>query len=99
MDPPGYEGVKGDARGGQGGVKVSKGVKRGVPGVKGSLGDPRGLRGVSEVYQGLKELPGIYNKRVAFCKIYFPYFARDKWSDHDSENCSEIRPVTRIRNL
>ena len=34
-----------------------------------------------------------------FCKICFPYFARDKWSDHDSENCSEIRPVTRIRNL
>ena len=57
----------------------------------------RGLRGVSEVYQGLKELPGIYNKRVAFCKIYFPYFARDKWSDHDFKNCSEIRRVTRIR--
>ena len=34
----------------QSGIKVSKGVKRGVPGVKGSLGDPRGLRGVSEVY-------------------------------------------------
>ena len=47
----------------RGGVKVSKGVKRGVPGVKGSLGDPRGLRGVSEVYQGLKESPGIYNKK------------------------------------
>ena len=38
----------------RGGVKVSKGVKRGVPGVKGSLGDPRGLREVSKVYQGLK---------------------------------------------
>ena len=83
----------------RGGVKVSKGVKRGVPGVKGSLGDPRGLKGVSEVYQGLKESPGIYKKRVAFCKIYFPYFARDKWSDHDFENCSEIRLVTRIRKM
>ena len=62
----------------RGGVKESQGVKRGVPGVEGSLGDPRGLKGVSEVYQGLKELPGIYKKRVTFCKIYFPYFARDK---------------------
>ena len=26
------------------------------------------------------------NKRVAFRKICFPYFARDKWSDHDFEN-------------
>ena len=82
-----------------GGVKVSKGVKRGVPGVKGSLGDPRGLRGVSEVYEGLKEAPGIYNKRVVFCKIYFLYFARDKWWDHDCKNCSEIRLVTRIRKM
>ena len=52
---------------------------------------------MSGVYQGLKEAPGIYNKRVTFCKIYFTYFARDKWSDHDFENCSEIRRVTRIR--
>ena len=90
------------SRGVRGVSKVSQGVKngvRGVPGVKGSLGDPRGLRGVSEVYQGLKESPGIYNKRVAFCKIYFPYFARDKWSDHDFKNCSEIRRVTRIRKM
>ena len=70
-------------RGMSGTSRVHQGVKRGVPGVKGSLGDPRG---VSEVYQGLKEAPGIYNKRAAFCKIYFPYFARDKWSDHDFEN-------------
>ena len=62
----------------RGGVKESQGVKRGVPGVEGSLGDPRGLRGVSEVYEGLKEAPGIYNKRVVFCKIYFLNFARDK---------------------
>ena len=27
--------------------------------------------------------------RNALCKIYFPYFARDKWSDHDFENCSD----------
>ena len=26
------------------------------------------------------------NNRVAFRKICFPYFARDKWSDHDFEN-------------
>ena len=43
----------------RGGVKESQGVKRGVPGVEGSLGDPRGLKGVSEVYEGLKEAPGI----------------------------------------
>ena len=54
---------------------------------------------MSGVYQGLKEAPGIYNKRVAFCKIYFTYFARDKWSDHDFKNCSEIRRVTRIRKM
>ena len=83
----------------RGGVKESQGVKRGVPGVEGSLGDPRGLRGVSEVYQELKEAPGIYNERVAFCKIYFSYFARDKWSDHDFKNCSEIRRVTKIRKM
>ena len=83
----------------RGGVKDSQGVKRGVPGVEGSLGDPRGLRGVSEVYEGLKEAPGIYNKRVVFCKIYFLYFARDKWWDHDCKNCSEIRLVTRIRKM
>ena len=81
------------------GVKESQGVKRGVPGVEGSLGDPRGLRGVSEVYEGLKEAPGIYNKRVVFCKIYFLYFARDKWWDRDFKNCSEIRRVTRIRKM
>ena len=98
-DVRGMRGSRGMPGGVRGGVKVSKGVKRGVPGVKGSLGDPRGLRGVSEVYQGLKESPGIYNKRVAFCKIYFPYFARDKWSDHDFKNCSEIRRVTRIRKM
>ena len=51
------------------------------------------------MYQGLKESPGIYKKRVTFCKIYFPYFARDKWSDHDFKNCSEIRRVTRIRKM
>ena len=53
MDPPGYEGVKGDARGGQGGNQVFKGVKnsvRGFPGVEGSLGDPKGLRGAWGVY-------------------------------------------------
>ena len=83
----------------RGGVKDSQGVKRGVPGVEGSLGDPRGLRGVSEVYEGLKEAPGIYNKRVVFCKIYFLYFARDKWWDRDFKNCSEIRRVTRIRKM
>ena len=90
------------SRGVRGVSKVSQGVKngvRGVPGVKGSLGDPRGLRGVSEVYEGLKEAPGIYNKRVVFCKIYFLYFARDKWWDHDCKNCSEIRLVTRIRKM
>ena len=37
--------------------------------------------------------------RNALCKIYFPSFARDKWSDHYSENCSEIRRVTRIRKM
>ena len=92
----------GGVRGCQGGNQVSKGVKnsvRGFPGVEGSLGDPRGLKGVSEVYKGLKESPGIYKKRVAFCKIYFPYFARDKWLDHDFENCSGIRRVTRIRKM
>ena len=83
----------------RGGVKESQGVKRGVPGVEGSLGDPRGLRGMSGVYQGLKEAQGIDNKRFAFCKIYFPYFARNNWSDHDFENCSEIRPVTRISKM
>ena len=55
----------------RGGVKVSKGVKRGVPGVKGSLGDPRGLRGVFEVYQGLKESPGKYNKKSLTVKYIF----------------------------
>ena len=54
---------------------------------------------MSGVYQGLKEAPGIYNKRVPSCKICFPYFARDEWSDHDFENYSEIRLVTRIRNM
>ena len=90
------------SRGVRGVSKVSQGVKngvRGVPGVKGSLGDPRGLRGASEVYEELKEAPGIYNKRVSYCKIYFPYFARDKWSDHDFKNSSEIRRVTRIRKM
>ena len=28
-----------------------------------------------------------------------PYFARDKWSDHDLENCSEVRRVTRVRKM
>ena len=98
----GSRGTPRGSKGIRGVVKVSQGVKRGVrgvPGVKGSLGDPRGLKGVSEVYKGLKESPGIYKKRVAFCKIYFPYFARDKWSDHDFKNCSEIRRVTRIRKM
>ena len=95
----GSRGTPGGSRGIRGVVKVSQGMKRGVPGVKGSLGDPRGLRGVSEVYEGLKEAPGIYNKRVVFCKIYFLYFARDKWWDHDCKNCSEIRLVTRIRKM
>ena len=27
------------------------------------------------------------------------HWARDKWSDHDVKNCSEIRPVTRIRKI
>ena len=45
---------------------------------------------MSGVYQGLKVAPVIYNKRGALCKIYFPYFAKDKWSHHDFENCSEI---------
>ena len=71
MDPPGYEGVKGDARGGQGGVKVSQGVKRGVPGVEGSLRDPRGLRGMSGVHQGLKESPGIYKEESLSVKYTF----------------------------
>ena len=39
------------------------------------------------------------NKQVAFRTICFPYFARDKWSDHDFKNCSEIRRVTRIRKM
>ena len=43
----------------RGGVKVSKGVKRGVPGVKGSLGDPKGLRWMSWAYQGVKGAPGL----------------------------------------
>ena len=30
---------------------------------------------MSGVYQGLKEAPGIYNKRVTFSKIYLTYFA------------------------
>ena len=84
---------------GQGGIKESQGVKRGVPGVEGSVGGPRGLRGMSRVYQGLKEAPGIYDKRAAFCKIHFCYFAREKWLNHDFKNCSEIRRVTRIRNM
>ena len=54
---------------------------------------------MSGVYKGFKEEPGIYNKRVTFCKIYFPYLAREKWSDHDFENRSEIRSVTRIRKM
>ena len=33
------------------------------------------------------------------CKMYFPCFAREKWSDHDFENYSEIRHVTRIRKM
>ena len=104
-DVRGVRGSRGTTRGSRGVrgfSKVSQGVKNGVggvPGVKGSLGDPRGLRGVSEVYEGLKEAPGIYNKRVVFCKIYFLYFARDKWWDHDCKNCSEIRLVTRIRKM
>ena len=55
----------------RGGVKESQGVKRGVPGVEGSLGDPRGLKGVSEVYQGLKESPGIYKKESLSVKYIF----------------------------
>ena len=74
----GSRGIPGGSREIRGVVKVSQGVKRGVPGVEGSLRDPKGLRGMSGVHQGLKESPGIYNKRVAFCKIYFTYFARDK---------------------
>ena len=33
----------------------------------------------------------------AFCKLRLPNFARDKSSNHDSENCSEISAVTRFR--
>ena len=95
----GVRGSRGTPRGVRGCAKVSQGVKRAVPGVEGNLRDPRGLRGMSGVYQVLKEVPRIYNKRVAFCKIYFPYFAKDKWSDHDFKNCSEIRRVTRIRKM
>ena len=78
-DVRGVRGSRGTPGGVRGGVKVSQGVKRCVPGVEGSVGDPGGLRGMSGVYQGLKEAPEIYNKRVAFCKIHFPYFAREKW--------------------
>ena len=84
------------------GIKVSQAAKRGVrgvPEVERSLGDPRGLRGTSGVYHGFRGAPRIYNKKVAFCKICFPNFARDKWSDHNFENCSEITPVTRIRKM
>ena len=55
----------------RGGVKDSQGVKRGVPGVEGSLGDPRGLRGVSEVYEGLKEAPGIIKESFSVKYIFF----------------------------
>ena len=86
--------------GGQGGRQGEvKRSFRGVPGVERSPGYPRGLRGTLGVYQGFREPPGIYNKKVALCKICFPYFARDEWSDHDFENCSEITPVTRIRKM
>ena len=32
------------------------------------------------------------NKRVAFRKICIPYFATDKWSDHDFENVLKSDP-------
>ena len=35
----------------------------------------------------------------AFCKIHLTNFAKDESSNHDSENCSEIRLVTRIRKM
>ena len=33
-----------------------------------------------------------------FCNSRLLNFAKDKWSDHDSESCSEIRRVTWLMN-
>ena len=91
-------------RGSRGTPGVSGGVRQGIPG--GQEGCPRGRgksRGSKRVkrdvrgVKGLKEAPRIYDKTDTFCKIYFHDFARNKWSDHDFENWSEIRRVTRNR--
>ena len=38
-----------------------------------------------------------YNTAFALCKICLPNLARDELSDHDSENCSDVRAVTWFR--
>ena len=38
-----------------------------------------------------------YNTAFALCKLCLPNLARDKLSDHDSKNCSDVRAVTWFR--
>ena len=42
-------------------------------------------------------LNALYNTAFALCKTRFPNLARDKLSDYDSENCSDVRAVTWFR--
>ena len=42
-------------------------------------------------------LNALYNTAFALCKTRLPNLARDKLSDHDSENCSDVRAVTWFR--